>query len=464
MKIRKRLALNASIAMAIVTLAMLAPAASASAASCATPIAAGPYGAPIWCQSALVPGPYTAHSGPNWWSDDFGYTGRNAAMNGYKLWEGGGPSPADATNHFLAGTHWHTDIDGNGQYVSGVVMRPDHAFGFDSSGTLEVTTEVAPGLLDYAFSDNGSMAWTELIVTNAAQPSSLNGEGLYARDFFQGNWVWSLEFFGSTASASGGAITAQDIDNGSYTPGTEHNYICKVDAFEDCGGHKTGFVGTLGGLYPQCPRGADPDNCYVRIRLKLTAHGGVGGSSTMDVYLAPAGSSNFQLYGHDEGFNLNPALTQAPIYVYQGDYQYLAPGPVRFHWDYFDVNPQDFGSFQPIPSTPASGGAQGAAGQSSSAQKAQPSASTGSSIPDDGGALIDGSGSSGVHHAAAARSSRAGVGAAFTNLRLELAAVTSGVKQPLFWVLLAVLMLAAAAGGFLIGQRRGRTVRPGPGD
>jgi hypothetical protein len=452
-----RLALKALMAVAVVGLAVLAPASAASAASCSAPIAAGPYGGPIWCQAALVAGPYTAKTGPNWWSDDFGYTGPNAAMSGYKLWEGGGPSPADATRHFLAGTHWHTDIDGNGQYVSGVVMRPDHTFGFDSSGTLEVSTEVAAGLLDYSFPDNGSMAWTELIVTNAAQPSSLNGSGLYSRDFFQGNWVWSLEFFGSTQSASGGAITAQDIDNGSYTPGTEHNYLCKVDAFEDCGGHKTGFVGTLGGLYPQCPRHADPDNCYVRVRLKLTAHGGANGSSTVDVYLAPAGTSNYQLYGHDEGFTLNPALTQGPIYVYQGDYQYLAPGPVRFHWDYFDVNPQLFGSFQPP------GGQAGAAARRSPAPSAQPSAGASplnSAPPAVGGELSPGPGGKAGH--VAATSGSGGVGGAFANLHLELSALLAAARQPLFWVLLAVLLIAGSIAGFVIGQRRGRAANRGP--
>jgi hypothetical protein len=455
----KGLILRALTAVGI-ALAMLAPATPTTAANCGAAIAAGPYGAPIWCQAALVPGPYTAHNGPNWWSDDFGYQGPNAALNGYKLWEKGGPSPADATSHFLAGTHWHTDIDGNGQYVSGVVMRPDHAFGFDSTGTLEISTEVAAGLLDYAFQDNGSMAWTELVVTNAAQPSSLNGEGLYARDFFQGNWAWSLEFFGSTASASGGAITAQYIDNGSYTPGTEHNYLCKVDAFEDCGGHKTGFVGTLGGLYPQCPRGANPDNCYVRIRLKLTAHGGANGSSSVDIYLAPAGTSNYQLYGHDEGFTLNPALTQGPIYVYQGDYQYLAPGPVRFHWDYFDVNPQDFGSFQPIPAGNP-GQTAGTAPKAAATPKAQPTAAA-APAPAGGSTLNTGPDANGSHVAGSAGPHPSGVAAVFANLDLEVSAAVNAARQPVFWVLLAVLLLASSAAGFVVGRRRGRPAQRSP--
>jgi hypothetical protein len=341
------------------------------ATSCATPIAAGPYGPTIWCQAPLVTAPISAHTGADFWVDDFGYTGPYAHLpSDYLSFESQGPNPP-LTEHFYGGPggHWHTDIDGNGQELGGTVMRPDRSFTFDPGGRFVVDTEVAPGLDAYTPA-GGSMAWTELIVTTCPRPTTPN-TGLYARDWFGGCWTWSLEFWGgSFADGSHAAITAQYIDSCNYSQGcpgsgdsgTEQNYICKEDNFEKpCGSGQQGWFGTLDGLYPRCGVAANIEDCYVRIRLILTKGGGANGSSSVEVDLAKPGSDSFQRYGYDDGFTLNPMLTDGQLYVYQGDYQYLAPGPVRYHWDYLAVNPQLAGAAASTAAPKASAGVSPAA-------------------------------------------------------------------------------------------------------
>jgi hypothetical protein len=474
---RSRIAGAALGLIAFLTVGVSTPAVDA-AGSCTAPIASGTLGAPIWCQSVQGTAAATAARGANSWIDDYaGYDGPLVSMSSdYVFDEGHGPQPPDVTQHFQGGVggHWHTDVDGNGSFVGGTVMRPNRAFGFDSSGQFIVDTEVAAGLLDYSTSSAGSMAWTELIVTTSDHLTSPN-IGLYARDWFQGAWTVSLEFWGNLAGSSNTAISAQYINSSSYSAGggTEQNYSCKMDSFETQAAcpNKVGWLGNAGGLYKQCPRGSDPNDCVIRIRLRLT-------TNSITVYIAPEESNQFVQYGTvSVAGGLNPALLSGPVYVYQGDYQYQAPRPVRFLWDYFAINPQLAGESQtppastppptaaPQPSAPsgaaagnpnnAQGSHAGAGAQGSQAAGAA-QGSTGGSAGQAAGSAGQAAGSNGAQQpaqgsqAGAQRQPSSREGAAARLAGPVLAAVNAVRAQPLVAVILAGLLVLLVA----LGLRR----------
>lgn len=325
-------------------------------------IAGQPY--PIWCQN-LGKTATDTHTEPtaNSWLDEFnhgasfssfgttpstftsGLTQGVASIDGgYRIFNSIDSSGFDQhkrrTQRWRHANHWMTDMTGG--FLGGTTMRPDKSFKFEN-GKLIVESDFAAGILCYengCKADGGGIAWGELVISQAPQPTGSVVDSLYSYGYFGGNWTIGCRLH------PGGPICAVQTPNGLLPgmPGTD-TYPCfsaspnrsiEMSWFQQCGTTHDGGLRAAGGNYAKYFRqcgAVDPDtNCRDRFRMEVSKNGLV-------LYV------NGFKYFEDSGW---PSLYQLPDSAVNGDwYAYFAdwtdnPEPnvtYRFHWDRIAVNP-----------------------------------------------------------------------------------------------------------------------------
>lgn len=313
---------------------------------------------PIWCEDHVNTGPSTFVQGANSWSDDWEADLNHASLGeGYRVFEAGS---VVRTQHFrhgfglAAGEHWMVDVSGldavgvegpDDWDLGGATMRPDRSFRFEN-GTLVVEAVVAAGVAEY-----GGVAWPELVVTTAPEPTGHRADGIYNYDEYAGHYTLGMRLQPNREPI------AAFFDNSQRGPG-QGGRVFEISHFQNgasswgegaqlkWGGHPS--IGDLGAAWRVC-QGDDPDLfCRDHFRWEIE----------QDRFTV---SVNGVKYMEHAGFpaaqQLPDAFVNGEVYVYFGSWVFKPGRVVRVHWDALRINPESSGppptvTPSPVPPTP----------------------------------------------------------------------------------------------------------------
>jgi hypothetical protein len=209
-------------------------------------------------------------------------------------------------------------------------MRPNRAFQFED-GKLVVEADVAAGIAAYGEQSN---AWTEMVITNAPEPTGKILTELYTYGQFGGYWSFGCRL------AHDGTITCA-LYNPHGTPGnpqyngTDDGRVFEMSWFQHVGSHiyNGQFDPVAKDPLRKC-QNTDPDtNCRDRFRLELT-------KSSVTIYVN--GIKYFEQSDLPAEVQFPDAMINNDVYVYFSGWQVRQDAtPIRFHWDRLAVNPKD---------------------------------------------------------------------------------------------------------------------------
>jgi hypothetical protein len=306
--------------------------------------------APIWCFNLNPPAAAPCRqTGVNSWLDDFNcvpqYSRFQDGDYGYRVFDRVQNGGTNTTQHFMNNGHWMDDNAGG--FQGGTLIRPDRSFVMEN-GTLVVEHDFAAGITGYLDGSGGDVAWGEMVISSAPQPTGTVVDGLYAYGLFGGQDTFGCRLHAgrkltcSYEAARGGANGLDTNPCDEFLP----DRLIEVSGFEQCGtthfGGSADF-GAPGQYFRQCDSAAQaPDMmCRDRFRMELRHDG-------LKVYV------NGALYLEDSGWparNQIPAqwgTSAQPLYVYFADWQDRpTQAAYRFHWDNMAINPHNpDGSFR----------------------------------------------------------------------------------------------------------------------
>ncbi len=412
---------------------------------------------PVWCLGPMAAEPATRQV-DQWggWQDAFqtnvqGGQLANGDM-GYRVFDALSNGNAIKTRHFVNNNHWMVDMSHDN---GGAAISPKQAFHFQN-GRLVVEADVAAGIPGY-FSSQGDIVWPEIAWSTAPAPTGKAVESLYLYGHFGGQWASGCRLNGGR-----NLICALEADhpvpnNGDKAPcfSQAETRVFELSAFQVCGSTHTGFAADFGAprdAWRQCQPNQMDMYCRDRFRLEWSESGFVA-------YV------NGIKYAEDSGWpgyaQIPSSIVsgQVPVYAYFGEWGDFSDANVyRFHWGRVAVNPHD-----------ASGSLLGpSAAPSYCPGQAQNTCAMGAQAP------LPGDGPAGSMPAMPAMPSAApsshgtakagsmpgmGAGAGHVETHAFLASALNGGQQPLFWLLLGLMLAGGAAVGavtwfWLGGSRR----------
>jgi hypothetical protein len=299
--------------------------------------------APIWCFNLNPPAKPCNVSGGNDWRDDFDCVAQYGQFNdhdyGYRVFDRVQNGGTNRTQHFTNNGHWMDDNSGG--FQGGTLLRPDRSFVMEN-GTLVVEHDFAAGITGYLDSGGGDVAWGEIVISSAPQPTGRVVDGLYAYGQFGGKDTFGCRLHAGQKltcayeSARGGANGLDAFPCFEFSPAR----LIELSGFQGCGTTHFGGAadfGAPGQYFRTCDSVAQaPDMmCRDRFRMELRRDG-------LKVYV------NGALFLEDSGWparNQLPAqwgTAAEPLYVYFADWQDRPNQPAyRFHWDNLAVNPHN---------------------------------------------------------------------------------------------------------------------------
>ncbi len=429
---------------------------------------------PVWCLGAMAAEPTTRVVDRfGGWSDEFQTNVQLGHLNdgdmGYRVYNGLSSGGQVQSRHFVNNNHWMLDMSHNN---GGAAISPNQSFRFQN-GKLVVETDVAAGVPGY-FDSGGDVVWPEVVWSTAPAPTSNIVDGLYLYGHFGGAWASGCRLHGERAM-----ICALEADhtvptNNDTAPcfSFGNTRVFELSGFEQCGTRHSGFAvdfGAPANAWRQCKANQMDMFCRDRFRLEWSQSG----------FVAYVNGIKFAEDSGWPGYAQIPssiASGQVPVYLYFGSWGDFSDQNVyRFHWGRVAVNPHDgagnllglsvapsycpgqvqntcpMGSMNPgsMPAgMPGSGpmpGMNGATGHGMD---------HGSTAAQDAHAFRGAHEASGVGghadaHAAAGHTDAAGhaAGAAHVHTDVALAAVLNAGQQPLFWLLLALMVAGGAGAG-----------------
>src|SRR5262245_14231082 len=299
--------------------------------------------APVWCFNLNPPAKSCAVSGGNDWRDDFDCGAQYGRFQdgdyGYKVFDRIQNGGTNTTKHFTNNGHWMDDNAGG--FLGGTLLRPDRSFVMED-GTIVVEHDFAAGITGYRDGGGGDVAWGEIVISSAPQPTGRVVDGLYAYGQFGGRDTFGCRLHAGQAltcayeAARGGANGLDAFPCFEFSPAR----LIETSGFQRCGTTHSGGAadfGAPGQYFRTCDSAAQaPDMmCRDRFRMELKRDG-------VKVFV------NGALYMEDSGWparNQLPAQwgTDAePLSVYFADWQTRPTQPAyRFHWDNLAINPHN---------------------------------------------------------------------------------------------------------------------------
>lgn len=439
---------------------------------------------PVWCVMNLAAEPTTRQT-DRWggWSDEFQTNVQNGRLNdgdmGYRVFNGLSSGGQVQSKHFVNNNHWMVDMSHNN---GGAAISPSQSFQFQN-GKLVIEADVAAGIPGY-FDSGGDVVWPEIVWSTAPKPTGNVVDGLYLYGLFGGQWASGCRLNGERVMVCALEADHQVPTNNDTAPcfSFGNTRVFEISGFEYCGSKHSGFAVDMGApanAWRQCQRNQMDMYCRDRFRLEWSETG----------FVAYVNGIKFAEDSGWPGYAQIPssiATGQVPVYVYFGEWGDFSDADVyRFHWGRVAVNPHDGnGNLLGLSAAPSycPGQAQNTCpmGMQAPMPATMPGMQTGSGgmgavqglmDPTDhdshlmsgthGAATHD----SATHNSATHNSARPGdvqslgAGPAHLHTDLLVAAALNAGQQPLFWVLLAVMVVGGAGVGavawlWLGGPRR----------
>jgi len=229
--------------------------------------------------------------------------------------------------------------DNSGGFLGGAMLRPNRSFTFEN-GKLVVEGDVAAGIPGYLAGGGGDVAWPEIVISSAPNPTKSVIDSLYAYGQFGG--FWSV---GCRLHASGKPICAVESATPTGKPGNDTSpcfsfgtyRLIEASWFEQCGsvhdGGLEGFGGPSGSIWRLCQNNQMDMFCRDRFRMEITKTG-------LTLYVN--GKLYFQDTNWPTGYQLPDSFVNGPVYAYMADWEDTPSQPAyRFHWGHLAVNPHN---------------------------------------------------------------------------------------------------------------------------
>ena len=402
---------------------------------------------PVWCLGNMAAEPTTRQIDP-WggWQDAFQTNVQVGQLDngdmGYRVFDALSNGNPIKTRHFVNNNHWMVDISHDN---GGAALSPSQAFHFQN-GRLVIEADVAAGIPGYSGPDRGDIVWPEIDWSTAPAPTGRLTDGLYLYGHFGGQWA-----SGCRLNAGHRALTcALDADHDIQTTrnDTPPCYpsppvrLFELSAFQACGSAHSGFAADFGApqnAWRECQPNQMDMYCRDRFRLEWSQTGFVA-------YV------NGIKYAEDSGwpgYAQIPASIvagQVPVYAYFGEWGDFSDANVyRFHWGRVAVNPHDQNGNLLRPSTAPSycpGQAQNTCAMAM--QAPMPDSSAAATMP----AMPSAAPSS---HSAPKAGSMPGMDARALHLQTHvfLTSALNAGQQPLFWLVLGLMLAGGAAAGLV---------------
>lgn len=305
---------------------------------------AEPMGA-IWCFPLVAPSPTfrTRVTGTNDWVDNFQTnTQMMRFADGdldYRIFDGVNAGGTNKTQHFINNNHWMDDNSGG--FLGGSMMRPNRSFKFEN-GMLVVEADVAAGIPCYQDGCNefsgGDIAWPEIDVSTATQPTTNTNDALYGYGHFVGSWAVGCRLHGR------GAITCAVQADHNLTSVTGDRPPCfsvdparvmEISGFQQCGTIHYSYDDHADArqYLRHCLDNQMDMFCRDRFRLEIT-------KSSLTLYV------NGHIYLQDANWPSYAQLPDSAVngnwYTYMTDWEDSPNQPVyRFHWGRLAINPHN---------------------------------------------------------------------------------------------------------------------------
>jgi hypothetical protein len=405
---------------------------------------------PIWCAGPLASEPSTRVV-DRWggWQDSFQTNVQMGAMTSdYRVFDGltaGGSTVR--SQHFINNNHWMVDMSRDN---GGALMSPNRAFHFEN-GKLVIEGDVAAGIPGY-FDSGGDQVWPEIVWSTAPAPTGNVVDGLYAYGQFGGAWASGCRMNGERDLICSLEADHDIPTNNDTAPcfSAGATRVWELSGFEYCGATHSGFdvnFGSPATAWRECGSNQMDMYCRDRFRLEWSQSGFVAYVNGVKF----AEDSGWPGYARIPGSIVSGST---PVYAYFGEWGDFSDANVyRFHWGRVAVNPHDASGAIAAPSAASSY-------CPSDPQQTCPMAamSAGSSS---GGMTASGTTGRASPQTAMGGSGRAGGGHTAQHAmgtEDSLTAALNAGRHPLFWVLLAAVLLGAAAAiGVTMLVRGGRS-------
>jgi hypothetical protein len=397
---------------------------------------------PVWCLGAMAPEPTTRQL-DRWggWQDAFQTNVQAGHFNngdmGYHVFDGLSNGDAVKTRHFVNNNHWMLDMSHDN---GGAALSPSQAFHFEN-GKLVLEADVAAGVPGY-FSSQGDIVWPEIDWSTSPTPTPKVADGLYLYGHFGGQWAAGCRLNGGR-----NLICAMEADHALATTTNDkppcfsapETRVFELSGFQACGATHSGFATDFGApktAWRQCQTNQMDVFCRDRFRLEWSRDGFVAYVNGIE-------------YARDTGW---PGYAQipasivsgrTPVYAYFGEWGDFSDANVyRFHWGRLAVNPHDANGGLLTPSVAPSycpGQPQSTCAMGMQAPAQPAAAPTMAGMP-----------SSAPAQAHSAPAMTQGAGAAHVETHLFIASALNGGQQPMFWIVLGVMLAGGAAVGVVM--------------
>jgi len=401
---------------------------------------------PVWCVGEMATEPTTRQL-DRWggWQDAFQTNVQNGRLNngdmGYRVFDGLSNGDAVKTRHFVNNNHWMLDMSHDN---GGAALSPNQAFHFEN-GRLVIEADVAAGIPGY-FSSQGDIVWPEIDWSTSPTPTPKIDDGLYLYGHFGGQWAAGCRLNGGR-----NLICAMEANNDVANPTGDKppcfsigSRVFELSAFQVCGTQHSGFATDFDApkaAWRQCQPNQMDMYCRDRFRLEWSQDGFVA-------YV------NGIQYARDTGWPgyaqipANIVNGQMPVYAYFGEWGDFSDANVyRFHWGRIAVNPHDANGSLLAPSVAPSycpGQPQSTCTMSMQQQAPAQSGSAPAPAP-----TMSGMAPAQQSHGASSGTAR-GADAAHAQTDLFITSALNGGQQPMFWIVLAMMLAGGAAVGVVM--------------
>jgi hypothetical protein len=399
---------------------------------------------PVWCLGAMAAEP-TTRVLDQWggWQDAFQTNVQDGHLNngdmGYRVFDGLSNGDAIKARHFVNNNHWMLDMSHDN---GGAALSPNQAFHFEN-GKLILEADVAAGIPGY-FSPQGDIVWPEIDWSTSPTPTAKVADGLYLYGHFGGAWTAGCRLNGGrnlicAMESNQDLATTTNDKPPCFSTGAR---VFELSGFQQCGTTHAGFATDFGApknAWRQCQANQMDMYCRDRFRLEWSKDGFVAYVNGIE-YAQDTGWPGYAQIPE------NIVDGQTPVYAFFGEWgDFTDTNVYRFHWGRLAVNPHDAnGSLLGLSAAP-------------SYCPSQPLSTCPMSMQSSSAAMPQS-----VPTAAPARSMPAmapGASIAHEQTHLFIASALNGGQQPMFWIVLGVMVAGGAAVGvvmwlWLAGPRR----------
>lgn len=445
---------------------------------------------PVWCLGGLASEP-TTRQVDQWggWQDSFQTNVQLGHMNngemGYRVFDNMSNGGGVQTIHFVNNNHWMVDMTHNN---GGAAIAPNQPFRFQN-GKLVIEADVAAGIPPYV-----GNVWPEVDWSTAPAPTNNVVDGLYLYGHFGGSWAG-----GCRLQAERTMVCSLEADHTVPTNNDQapcfsfgDTRVFELSGFEWCGSTHSGFAADFGGAkgWRQCLPNQMDMFCRDRFRFEWSQTG----------FVAYVNGIKFAEDSGWPGYAQIPASIvsgSVPVYAYFGEWADFSDSDIyRLHWGRVAVNPHDSNGLSlgpsPAPSycpgqpqdtcamgtmNPGSGGTGMApTGGSTTAMPAGPSmgVATSNSVATKPNAATTHTGDAALRNGSKNLGHMPSGMQGASNMFLEAAegSMLNAGQQPIFWIMLAMMLLGGVAAGVVVwlwlgaarsGTRRNTPTPPGGG-